>query len=256
MVKHPDDSELVVCQCTKILKYGAFFKLIEYPEIEGFMHVSQVSSGWVKNINSFLRIGQTYVARVLNFDASKIELNLSMRNLTDSLKAKRLQQWRHDKRAKALLNVAADRIGVTPEEVWTKVAEPLLEEYESLYKAFEFMSLEKKPLLKLPKKWNDVLLELAANSIEVPKKTVKGTLTISCSGAEGVEVVKKVLVAAEEDAEEGTEVKTYSISAPKYAVSATAFDFKVAEDSLRSAAEAAEIVAKENKGCSFAFERA
>ena len=132
------------------------------------MHVSQVSAGWVKNINSFLRIGQTYVARVLNFDERKGELNLSMRNLTDSLKAKRLQQWRHDKRAKALLKVAADRSGVPSEEVWVKVAEPLSAEYESLFKAFEYMSLEKKQVwTNGPEKWNDVLIEWAETRIEV-----------------------------------------------------------------------------------------
>ncbi len=46
----PDEGELIVGTVYKVLNYGAFAKLEEYQGKEAFIHISEVSSGWVKNI--------------------------------------------------------------------------------------------------------------------------------------------------------------------------------------------------------------
>ena len=44
----PDEGELIIGTVYKVLNYGAFAKLEEYHGKEAFIHISEVSSGWVK----------------------------------------------------------------------------------------------------------------------------------------------------------------------------------------------------------------
>ena len=49
--------EIVICQITKINPNSAFAKLVEYDKT-GMIHVSEVASGWVRDIREFLRENQ------------------------------------------------------------------------------------------------------------------------------------------------------------------------------------------------------
>ena len=61
----PNEGELIVGTVYKVVNYGAFANLEEYTGKEAFIHISEVSSGWVKNIRDHVRENQKIVARVL-----------------------------------------------------------------------------------------------------------------------------------------------------------------------------------------------
>ena len=61
----PNEGELIVGTVYKVVNYGAFANLEEYAGKEAFIHISEVSSGWVKNIRDHVRENQKIVARVL-----------------------------------------------------------------------------------------------------------------------------------------------------------------------------------------------
>ncbi|MGN1321035.1 MAG: S1 RNA-binding domain-containing protein, partial [Methanosphaera sp.] len=50
----PEEGDLIVGTVHKVLNYGAFAKLEEYEGKEAFIHISEVSSGWVKNIRDYV----------------------------------------------------------------------------------------------------------------------------------------------------------------------------------------------------------
>ena len=254
MADLPDKGELVVAECTKIMNYGAFFRLVEYGELEGFVHISQVSSGRVKNIFNYLKRGQLYVARVTRIDREKNEINMNIGRVTEQTKTKRLQQWRQDKRARALLKVIADRIGITEDEAWEKIATPLIEEEENLYKAFENISVSGEVNIDVQKKWKDVLITTLKKSIDVPFKTVRGEITLSCKSEEGVDAVKAVLLTSKKSLKD-KQYRVYSISAPLYALDVTAPTYKEAELEMEKAMNAMETEAKKHKKCEFAFKK-
>lgn len=54
----PSEGELIVATVYKVLGYGAFANLEEYEGKEAFIHISEVSSGWVKNIRDHVRENQ------------------------------------------------------------------------------------------------------------------------------------------------------------------------------------------------------
>ena len=64
---------------TGIEKYGAFVSLDEY--YSGLIHISEVSHGFVKDINEFLKIGENIYVEVLDVDEESSQLKLSIKNI-------------------------------------------------------------------------------------------------------------------------------------------------------------------------------
>ena len=62
----PDEGELIVGTVYKVLNYGAFAKLEEYQGKEAFIHISEVSSGWVKNAEKFLELSAKSLGKTLD----------------------------------------------------------------------------------------------------------------------------------------------------------------------------------------------
>lgn len=59
--------------------YGAFVNLDEY--YSGLIHISEISDGFVKNINDFLKVGDVVYARIIGVDEENYHLNLSIKNV-------------------------------------------------------------------------------------------------------------------------------------------------------------------------------
>ena len=77
----PDEGELIIGTVYKVLNYGAFAKLEEYHGKEAFIHISEVSSGWVKNIRDHVRENQKIVCRVLRVNPKKGHVDASLKRI-------------------------------------------------------------------------------------------------------------------------------------------------------------------------------
>lgn len=64
---------------TGIENYGAFVSLDEY--YSGLIHISEISHGFVKSINDFLKVGETIYVEVLEVDEVSAQLKLSIKNI-------------------------------------------------------------------------------------------------------------------------------------------------------------------------------
>lgn len=71
--------EIVKCCISGIEKYGAFVTLDEY--FNGLIHISEISEGFVSNINNFVNIGDTIYAKVLEVDENNFQVKLSIKNI-------------------------------------------------------------------------------------------------------------------------------------------------------------------------------
>ena len=68
--------DIAVGKVTKIMPFGAFVRL-ENGE-SGLVHISEVSSGFVKDINEVLAVGQEVRVKVISIDDKK-RINLSIK---------------------------------------------------------------------------------------------------------------------------------------------------------------------------------
>ena len=109
----PEESELVVCTVQSVKNFGAFVSLDEYDNKEGFIHIRDVATGWVKYIRDYVREGQKIVCKVLGVDSSKGHIDLSLKSVNEHQKREKIQQWKNENKADKLLEIVAERLGKT-----------------------------------------------------------------------------------------------------------------------------------------------
>lgn len=70
----------IVTGCvTGIEKYGVFVGLDEF--YSGLIHISEVSSNFVRNIHDYVAVGETIRVRVMETDEENYHVKLSIKNL-------------------------------------------------------------------------------------------------------------------------------------------------------------------------------
>ncbi len=78
----------IVTGCvTGIEKYGVFVSLDEY--YSGLIHISEISDGFVRNIEDYVKLGETIKAKVIEVDDSEFHVKLSIKNLNYNVTHKR-----------------------------------------------------------------------------------------------------------------------------------------------------------------------
>ncbi|HIP84168.1 MAG TPA: translation initiation factor IF-2 subunit alpha [Methanothermococcus okinawensis] len=255
----PEEGELVIGTVVDVKPYGAFVQLLEYPNREGMIHISEVSSGWVKNIRDHVKRGQRVVAKVMRVDKKKGHIDLSLKRVTEQQKKAKIQEWKRFQRAEKLLQFAGEKLGKSLEEAWEEVGYKLEEEFGELYHALECIAIEGKEILEeldIPREWRDVLYQVAVENIELPTVKVDGILTITTTESRGIDVIKKVLKKAlEANPYEDVLVDIRYIGAPKYRIEVEAPDYKSGEEVLRRVAETAINSIKKYKGGEGSFTR-
>jgi len=253
----PEVGELVVATVKRIVPYGAYVELDEYGGKEGLIHISEISSSWVRNIRHFVREGQKVVLQVLRVDKARGHIDLSLRRVSKSDRRRRMLEYKRERKAESVIITAAERVGMTPEELFDLVGDRLLDEYDTLYEGMvqvvkrgpEF--LEK---LGVPRDVAEVVAEVASKKVKIPMVKVSGTFTLTCYKPDGVKSIKEALISAEKTAGRGVEVRIYTVGPPKYRIEVKAENYKRAEKALSRAVEKALEVIKAHGG-SGSFER-
>ncbi|NOZ82410.1 MAG: translation initiation factor IF-2 subunit alpha [Euryarchaeota archaeon] len=251
----PDEGELVVCTVTKVYPHGAFARLDEYRDRDGYIHISEVASTWIKNIRDFVREGQKTVAKVLAVDRKKGHVDLSLRRVSEAAKKKKMQEWKRAQKAEKLLEMAAKELGKSLEQAYKEVGFKLEEEFGEIYGAFEEISAAGEEALEgidIPQEWIKPLVKLAQENVSISKVKIHGFVELRSRAPDGVEVIRKALLAAKEAGKdaEGVSLDIAYVGSPRYRITVVAYDYKTAEEVLRRAGETAVkmVVAEKGEG--------
>jgi translation initiation factor 2 subunit 1 len=245
---YPERDDFVIVKVTQVLDYGVFVELLEYDNRRGFVHISNVSNSWVKNIRNIVKMNQVRAAKVLNVDREKKQIDLSFSGISPQLERKKMNDFKQVNREEKLINILAKQENKKFDEVWEQVAEPLIEEYDSLFKALEKVSLGEDISKIVDKKWVAPIKELVEKNIVITKKIVKGIIKARTTKAGGLELLKKVFL--EIDKEKDCEI--YYSGAGTYFVSCSGQTFKEAENNIVNLVNDAEKQAKK-LGVEFSF---
>jgi translation initiation factor 2 subunit 1 len=82
----PDRGEIVLCTVREITPHGIYVDLDEYNNMNGFLHISEISTGWVRNIDRVAKVQQKLVLKVIRAERSRREVDLSLRQVTNEEK--------------------------------------------------------------------------------------------------------------------------------------------------------------------------
>jgi len=238
----PDPGELVVGKVDEIEDFGVFVDLEEYRDKRGLIHVSEVASGWIKNIRDHVNLDQTVVCKVLDVDTDAQQIDLSLKDVNDHQRSDKIQEWKNEQKADNWLELAFGE-DIADEE-FRRIAGALLDEFATLYDAFEQSAIHGHEALEnvdLSEDERDAIVETARENVSVPYVTVTGYLSLESADSDGVDTVRETLQVAEGNGEVPDEVDldvTY-VGAPEYRIRVQAPNYKTAEDALEASAERA-----------------
>ncbi|MCL2890858.1 MAG: translation initiation factor IF-2 subunit alpha [Methanomassiliicoccaceae archaeon] len=234
----PEDGELVVCTVKSVKNFGAFVTLDEYDEKEGFVHVRDVTAGWVKYIRDFIREGQKVVCKVLGVDSSKGHIDLSLKSVNEHQKREKIQQWKNEKKAEKLVEIIADRLSITIDAAYDLFGNDVLGSYETLYGAFETVAANADEFREEFKgDWVDVFVDVAVENVTLSYVQIEGVLELRSSAPNGVELIRDAMKKGEKAAE-GANVTIQYVGAPRYRIVITADEYKEAEDIMKTVSSA------------------
>ena len=229
----PDNGELVVCTVKSVKNFGALVSLDEYDDREGFIHVRDVTSGWVKYIRDHIREGQKVVCKVLGVDSSKGHIDLSLKSVNEHQKREKIQQWKNEKKAEKLIEIIAERMSVSVDDAYDIFGNNILEAYETLYGAFESVAASPDEFRSEFKgDWVDIFAEVAAENVTLSYVQIEGIFELRSAAPNGIDLIKKAMMKGEEAGKDAN-VSIQYVGAPRYRIIITADEYKEAEDTMK-----------------------
>ncbi|MDV3292937.1 MAG: translation initiation factor IF-2 subunit alpha [Nitrososphaerales archaeon] len=228
----PEPGEIVVCTVREITSHGIYVNLDQYGGMNGFLHVSEISTGWVRNIERVAKVQQRLVLKVVRADRVRREIDLSLRQVTNEERRAKVIEWKREERALAIMNAVKKKLGLDDATLASYIGK-LEEGFGTLYQALETAAKRGEKALalaSLPAQVVKAVADAAAEKIVPPRYEVGALVEVSSKTPNGIDDVKKALLAA--TGSSSAEVKITYAGAPKYRVRITADDYKQAEKAL------------------------
>ncbi|MCW1291526.1 MAG: S1 RNA-binding domain-containing protein [Candidatus Rehaiarchaeum fermentans] len=173
-----NEGEVIACEIEKILDSGVIVKIYE-TDIEGFVHVSELSKSWINNPNEVVKVGQILPAKIMNTQG---QLELSLKRVSDEDKRRVLKEISIIRRLELILS---------GENNGENIIKEIRKQYGSLY--YLFQNYDK---LKNKFELSEETRQKIEQLIEKSKKLIKlkYKLYLRSSDPDGVEKIKEVLL--------------------------------------------------------------
>lgn len=243
----PLPNELVIVQVTKIARFGAYCKLLEYNDTIAFLPLREVSSGWIKNIHEFLHQSQKLVCKIIYIDKAKGTIDISLKKVTPKDSKEKISAYNLERRLNALFLQAIKASKETEQQALINVAKSEFETFTNLvFNATN--NSDKFKESKLPKKLKTTLLKIIEISRKKREYRVSYIISLTdLNTMHGTTEINSVLIEAEKKG-----VKISYISAPKYKMDAEGENYDDAEKKIK---EAVEVIKTKAKNSIFSIEK-
>lgn len=242
--KFPEELELVICTVTSVQHHSVFVRINDY-DINGMIHISEVSPGRIRNIRDFVKEGKIVVCKVLRVNKEKGHVDLSLRRVTESQKRAKLNEQKQQAKAGKIIQLLAEKTKKETEALSEELWKHISKSYASLFGCFMEVAIGKASLEKLgvDKKTAKELTAIIEQRMKPEEVEVKGILKMSTYSDNGVEKVKDALKKAKDY---GATLRY--LGAGRYGLSVKADNYKRAEQLIEKAsAEAIKAIEPEGK---------
>ena len=235
----PTPGELVVGRVDEIEDFGVFVDLEEYESKRGLVHVSEVASGWIKNVRDHVNTDQMVVCKVIDVDEDAQQVDLSIKDVNDHQRSDKIQDWKNDQKADKWMEIAFGE--EIEDDDFRRIANELIDKHGSLYAGFEQAAIHGSEALEntgLDGEEVGSIVEAARENVSVPYVTVTGYVDLEAPGGTGVEDVREALKAASGNGEipEEVDLEVTYVGSPEYRIRVQAPNYKAAENELEASA--------------------
>src|SRR5439155_26370238 len=232
----PEPGEIVVCTVREITSHGIYIKIDQYGGMNGFLHVSEISTGWVRNIERVAKPQQRLVLKVIRADRTRKEIDLSLRQVTNEERRAKVIEWKRAERAQAIMNAVRKKVSLEEKQL-NECVTKMVGQFGSLYAALEMAAKKGEKAfagLELPQEFLTVVVETATEKIVPPKYEIGAIVEASSKAPDGGQQIKKTLLAAASSSPGSAEIKITYAGAPRHRIRITGGAYKQAAKTTAS----------------------
>src|SRR5688500_18823046 len=225
----PDAGDLVIATIKEVTGHGAYVALDEYQDITAFLHVSEIATGWIRNIERYIRPKQKTVLKVIRVNKSRAEVDLSLKQVTGDERKSKLIEVKKNEKASAFMDIVRKKANLSDSEM-TSLEDEILKKFDLVYDLFETVSRKGIEPIRGLGLSEEIMkaIEIESNKIQIPHVEIMGILEISLNKEDGIERIKNLLGSVEMS-KANTAISITYISALKYRMVGTADNFKSTE---------------------------
>jgi len=252
--KLPDLGEIVIVTVKEVTGHGAYVTLDEYDNLTAFLHISEIATGWIRNIERYVKAKQKTVLKVIRVNPTRSEVDLSLKQVTGEEKKAKVMEVKKDEKGANFMDVIKTNLGYDQSSI-KEIEEKISQKYDFIYDAFEAVAIKGPEVLSTLDLKPEVIeaIELESKKIQIPHIEVRAVLDITVRKGDGIDTIKNILGSVD-GSKNNSKIDITYIGAPKYRITVTAENFKIAEKALNHAIEKIKTNIEKNSG-TFKFTR-
>ena len=127
----PEVGEIVVATITKLGDHGAYATLDEYNKIQGFLHVSEIAHGWVRNVSKYVKEGEKKVLLVKKISKGREEIDLSLKQVSREQQKRKLLDVNRFEKCKGIIKNIQEKTKLSDSDIG-KLEDKILSKYDSI----------------------------------------------------------------------------------------------------------------------------
>jgi len=252
--KLPELGEIVIVTVKEVTGHGAYVTLDEYDNLTAFLHISEIATGWIRNIERYVKIKQKTVLKVIRVNQARSEVDLSLKQVTGEEKKSKIIEVKKDEKGSAFMDIIKTKLEYDQKTI-EEIENKLSQKYDFIYDAFEAVAIKGPEILSSFEFKPEIIeaIEHESKKIQIPFIEVRAVLEIMVKKGNGIDVIRNVLTSVE-GTKNNSKIDITYVGAPKYRITVTAENFKIAEKVLNQAIEKIKNNIEKNSG-SFKFSR-
>jgi translation initiation factor 2 subunit 1 len=225
-----EEGEIIIATFRQLAGHGVYVTLNEYNNITGFLHISEIATGWIRNIERHVRPKQKAVLKVIMVNKLRAEVDTSLKQVSGEERKSKLIEVKKNYKATTFLDFIKSKLKLSNQQV-QEIEDRIPHKYDYLYDAFEAVSRKGQDAIQNIELSPEIknALKQATKRIPIPLVEISGIMETTSKKPDGIEIIKNTLVNGEDNKAGAISTITY-IGAPRYRiVVVNAENFRVAE---------------------------
>ena len=132
----PEAGDIVLVTIKEITGHGAYVSLDEYSNMTGFLHISEIATGWIRNIERYIKPKQKAVLKVIRVDKTRAEVDLSLKQVSGEERKSKLIEVKKNEKATAFMEMVKVKANLSDSQI-DELEDNILQKYDSVYDFFE-----------------------------------------------------------------------------------------------------------------------
>jgi translation initiation factor 2 subunit 1 len=243
----PEVGKLVIIKVLRVMPYGAITEIEGFPGYEGFLHVSEIVSKWVKNISDYISVGMRTAAVVIEVDKNKKVATLSLKRVSEEERKKAFEEHENEKKAKMVIETAMKKIKYNKHN-FDQIKDMIMKDYETLHDFMLDIFDEGKVVAEeigIDSKLAEAIEELVKKSYKKKELKIKLNIKIETEEPNGIYIIKNALIECSKYAD----IKY--LGTPQYMAIIKGEDYKEAKKQISKLKEA---LSRIEKYCNISIE--